>query len=191
MIKAVINVDSPPPHVFNVLTDFSRYKEWIPGCQQCTVTSRSGNVTDADIIISSMKRIELALRFEAIPPNVLNFRMTRGKDIKAYSGTYRLMNAADGNGTVVIAELEIDAGFMVPKFMVDKISRKMMDDTGSALRKHIATLTIPTAIARASAQKAPEAKPRRARRILRIVKMPAGYNVWLLGQTFTIKSQGS
>src|SRR5262245_6728729 len=153
MIKAVINVDAPPKHVFNVLSDFSRYKEWIPGCESCTVTGQQGNTTDVDLAISSMKRIELSLRFEAVPTKALAFRMTRGKDMKAYSGTYRLMDAADGKGTVVVAELEIDAGFMVPKFMVDRISRKMIDDTGAALRQHIAGMSIPTAIVHEAAQK--------------------------------------
>lgn len=192
MIKAVINVDAPSEYVFNVLTDYPHYKEWVPGCEQCNVTSRSGTVVVADIVISGMRRIEMALRFEAQPPQLLSFKMTRGKDMKSYAGTYRLMAAADGKGTVVIAELEIDAGFMVPKFMVDKISQKMIDDTGTALRKHIATMHVPTTLVAAAAKKAvAEAKPRRAKRILRVVKTPVGYRVWLQGETFTIKSQDS
>jgi carbon monoxide dehydrogenase subunit G len=195
MIKAVINVaDAPPEHVFNVLSDYPRYKEWVPGCEKCNVTSRSGAATDADIVVSGMKRIEMALRFEAQPPHVLSFRMTRGKDMKSYAGTYRLMASADGTGTVVIAELDIDAGFMVPKFMVDKISRKMIDDTGIALRKHIVTLKIPEEAALAMAKTvafkkaAAVAKPRRPKRILRVVKTAAGYRVWLHGETYTIQS---
>ena len=190
MIRAVINVDSPLPHVFQVFNDFPRYKDWIPGCERCTVTAQNGSITDTEIVINSMKRIELGLRFESVPPNALHFKMTRGKDIKAYSGTYLLMHATDGNGTVVIAELEIDAGFMVPKFMVDRMSRKMVEETGGALRKHIATLPVPT-IAQGPVKKAAAVKPRRARRILRVAKTPAGYDVWLLGQTFNVKSQGS
>src|SRR5581483_3390538 len=179
MIKAVINIDAPAPHVYKILTDFAGYKNWIPGCERCTVTSQAGNTTDADIVVNSMRKIEMGLRFEAQPPQALSFKMTRGKDLKAYSGTYRLMPAADGKGTVVIAELEIDAGFMVPKFMVDKISRKMMDDTGEALRKH-ATATPAAVMAAPGAQAAADqGKPRRPKRILRVTKVPEGYRIWL------------
>jgi len=188
MIKAVINVEAPPQHVFNILTDYPRYKDWIPGCEKCSVLSQTGAVTDAEIIVSGMKRIEMALRFEAQPPQALSFKMTKAKDIKAYSGTYRLMPAADGKGTVVIAELEIDAGFMVPKFMVDKISRKMMDDTGEALRKH-ATATPAAVMAAPGAQAAADqGKPRRPKRILRVTKVPEGYRIWLMGESFTVGS---
>ena len=87
MIKSVINVQAPPEHVFKVLTDYARYQEWIPGCEKCTVTSQNGNVSDTEIIVNGMKRIEMALRFDAHPPTALSFRMTRGKDMKSYAGT--------------------------------------------------------------------------------------------------------
>ncbi len=186
MIKAVINVPAPRAAVFQVLSDFPRYKEWVPGCEACSVNSQSGSTTETTITINSMKRIELGLRFDAQPDTALAFKMIKGKDLKAYSGTYRLMDAADGMGTVVIAELEIDVGMMAPRFMVDKITRKMMDDTGVAIRAHIQKMGI---------QAAPVAKPaaaptrrHRARRLLRVTKTSAGYSVWLMGETHEVKS---
>lgn len=191
MIKAVINVPAPRAAVFQVLSDFPRYKEWVPGCDSCVVNSQNGNTTETTITITSMKRIELGLRFDAQPDTALAFKMIKGKDLKAYSGTYRLMDAADGNGTVVIAELEIDVGMMAPKFMVDKVTRKMMDDTGVAIRSHIQKLGIKAAPAAAKpAAPAKPAKRHRARRLLRVTKTASGYNVWLLGETHDIKSSG-
>jgi carbon monoxide dehydrogenase subunit G len=190
MIKAVINVTAPRQQVFSVLSDYPNYKQWVPGCEKCSVVSSSGNTADTEIIISSMKRIELGVRFEAQPGQALNFRMTKGKDLKAYSGTYRLMDSTDGTGTVVIAELDIEVGMMVPKFMVDKMTRKMMDDTGVALRKYISS--VPAPVISAAAAPAPRAaaapKHRRARKILRVTKTAAGYNVWLMGETFAVKN---
>ena len=189
MIKAVINVPAPRAAVFQVLSDFPRYKEWVPGCDSCVVNSQSGNTTETTISITSMKRIELGLRFDAQPDTALAFKMIKGKDLKAYSGTYRLMDAADGNGTVVIAELEIDVGMMAPKFMVDKVTRKMMDDTGVAIRNHIQKLGIKAAPSAAKpAAAAPARKIHRARRLLRVTKTATGYSVWLMGETHDIKS---
>jgi len=192
MIKAVINVPAPRQMVFSVLTDYPGYRNWVPGCEQCAVLSQSGNSAEAQIVVSSMKRIEMSLRFEAQPIQSLSFRMVKGKDVKAYSGTYRLMDATDGKGTVLIAELEIDAGMMVPKFIVDRMSKKMIDDTGSALRKHMQTVTIPTAAAQAArAAAAREARPRRARRLLRVTKTASGYKIWLQGETYTVNAPGA
>ncbi len=189
MIKAVINIEAPGKQVFHALTDFSRYKEWVPGCEHCDVTSSSGNVTETRIVVSSMKRIEMTLRFEAQPSSSLGFRMTRSKDLKAYSGTYRLLEAADGRGTVVVAELEIDPGGMAPRFMVDKFARKMIDETGAALKKFVSSSDVATAFAARLAKTAAAPKARRPKRILRVVKTSQGYRVWLLGETFTVRSQ--
>ena len=189
MIKTVINVTAPRNQVFSVLSDYARYKEWVPGCERCSVTSASGSTSDTEIVINSMKRIELGVRFEAQPSTSLSFRMTKGKELKAYSGTYRLMDSTDGSGTVVIAELEIEVGMMAPKFMVDKMTRKMMDDTGAALRKYIASA--PRAAAPAARPAAPAAKRRRARKIMYVTKTPSGYTVWLMGETFAVKNPGA
>jgi len=178
--------------VFQVLSDFPRYKDWVPGCESCAVNSQNGNTTETTITITSMKRIQLGLRFDAQPDTALAFKMISGKDLKAYSGTYRLMDAADGNGTVVIAELEIDVGMMAPKFMVDKITRKMMDDTGVAIRAHIQKMGIKAApaVAKPAAVAAPRRR-HRARRLLRVTKTSEGYSVWLLGETHEVKSNGA
>lgn len=191
MIKAVIHLTAPRWQVFSALTDYPHYREWVPGCEQCRVVSQSGNSSETRIVLNSMKRIELGVRFEAQPTQSLSFRMVKGKEIKAYSGTYRLMDSTDGRGTVVIAELEIDVGIMFPKFMVDRVARKMMDDTGVALRKYLQTARMPTGALAAEPRRVPEAKPRRARKILRVTKAADGYRVWLMGESFTVKSQGT
>jgi ribosome-associated toxin RatA of RatAB toxin-antitoxin module len=191
MIKAVIHVTAPRHQVFSILSDYPRYKEWVPGCERCSVTSASGNTSETEIVINSMKRIELGVRFEAQPGTALSFRMTKSKELKAYSGTYRLMDSTDGTGTVVIAELEIEVGMMVPKFMVDKMTRKMMDDTGVALRKYIQTAPRAAAPAAAARAAAPAGKRRRARKIMRVTKTATGYSVWLMGETFAVKNPGA
>ena len=186
MIKAVINVEAPRPQVFTVLTDYPRYKDWLPGCEQSSVLSGSGAAVDTEIVINSMKKMTLGLRFEAQPTQLLNFRMVSGKDIKAYNGSYRLMDSADGKGTVVIAELELDAGPLAPRFLVDRMAKKAIDETGVALRKYIQKM--PAAAVAAPAAAAP-ARVRHARRILQVVKIAEGHRVWYRGQTFTLKAR--
>jgi hypothetical protein len=79
---------------------------------------------------------------------------------------------------------------MVPKFMVDKIARKMMDDTGVSLKKYMQTARISAAGPAARPAAAKEARPRRAKRILRVVKTSTGYRLWLLGRTYNVAGHG-
>jgi ribosome-associated toxin RatA of RatAB toxin-antitoxin module len=185
MTKAVVNVPSPRPHVFSILTDYPRYKEWVPGCESSEVTGKSGAATDAQIIINGMKRMELGLRFESQGTQSINFHMISGKDLKSYTGSYRLMDSADGKGTVLVAELDVDVGGMVPKFMVDRFIGKSFDETGKALTAYAKKL--PVQVEAAARGPVAEAKPRRAKRVLQIVKTAGGYNVWLLGEAFAVK----
>ena len=188
MIKTVLNVEAPRQQVFSILTDYPRYKDWLPGCESSRVVSTTASSTDTEIVIASMKKMTLGLRFEAGSDQVLSFRMTSGKDLKAYSGSYRLMEAADGRGTVLISEMEIDAGAMVPRFMVDRMAKKSIDDTGNALKKHIRAMPAP-AVAPAAKPAAPAAaapRARRAKRIVQVVRTEQGYRLWLMGQTYAV-----
>lgn len=191
MIKAVINVPAPRHQVYAVLTEYDKYEAWLPGCKEARVTAQNGSSTDAEITIASMKTMSMALRFEADGSQSLTFRLLRSSDLKGYSGSYRLMDAADGNGTVVITEMELDAGAMVPKFMVDRMAKKSIDDTGAALREYLKKLP-PAALAPAAGTapaKPPAAatKRKRARRILRVTKTGQGINVWYMGREIDMK----
>jgi hypothetical protein len=85
---------------------------------------------------------------------------------------------------VIVAELEIDAGPLAPRFLVDRMAKKAVDDTGAALRKYLRTLP-----AQAPAVKVcvAEAKARPPRRILKVVRTPAGDTIWYMGRTFTVR----
>jgi uncharacterized protein YndB with AHSA1/START domain len=189
MIKAVINVEAPREHVFQVLTDFPKYKLWLPGCEKCDVTATSGATTDTDIVVNGMKKMRMGLRFEAQPTQLINFRMLNSSDLKAYSGSYRLMDSADGKGTVVIAEMEIDAS--VPRFMLDRVAKKSMEETGNALKQYAKSIPVETSsAARAVAAPHPAAaQRRRAKRIMQVIKTADGYTVWMMGETYRIKGK--
>lgn len=191
MIKAVLNVEAPREHVFSILTDYPRYKQWLPGCEKSDVVSSSGDTADTDLVINSMKKMKMGLRFEAQPTQSLNFRMTSGKDMKSYVGSYRLMDSADGRGTVVIAEMEIDAGAMVPKFMVDRIAKKSIDETCTALKEYIKKVPFQagTGARPAAPARVAEVRSHRARRIMQIMKTADGYRIWMMGETHIVKSR--
>ncbi len=188
MIKVVIPIEAPRPHVFSVFTDYARYKEWLPGCEQSNVLSRSGSATDVEIVFKMMKTVKLGLRFDAQADRSLDFRMTTGTDLKAYAGSYRLMDSPEGNATVVIAELEIDAGPFAPKFMVNRMAKSALEDSGRALRKHIPTVPYRAEAPAAAVPVAAAARQRRPKRILHVARTPLGYRVWFNGQTFNVKS---
>lgn len=183
MIKAVIYVSAPRPAVFSVLTNYPQYRTWLPGCEQSEVIKREGNTTDTEIVIRSMKTMRIGLRFEASQDQLLSFHMISGQDMKAYDGSYRLMDAADGDGTVVVAELEIDAGPMAPRFLVDRFAKKAIDDTGKALGSYLRESARPGVV---PAARRP-VKTGRPKRLVQLGKVGNEYRLWLSGRIYNLK----
>ncbi|HYK89946.1 MAG TPA: SRPBCC family protein [Acidobacteriota bacterium] len=137
MIRSVLHIEAPRDHVFAVLADYQRYKEWFPGCEQSAVVSRADGRVDAEFVLNLVKKVRIGMRFEAQPTRTLRFHMIAGKDLRSYSGSYRLVDSAHGRGTIVIAEMWIDIGIFVPQFIIEHVAKKSMNETFLSLRRYI------------------------------------------------------
>lgn len=185
MIKSVINIESPRPHVYAVLADFAKYQEWLPGCVESKVISETARLVETEMTLQTMKRMTMGLRFEFQANEYLGFKMTRSEDLKVYEGSWRLLDAADGSGTVVMGEMEMDAGSMVPKFMLARMAKKSIGETVEALKRRVQMVPVSLAPeAEPDVRAASMAGPRRSKRLLHVMRVPAGYRVWLMGETF-------
>ena len=187
MIKTALSIRAPRRQVFAVLTDYPRYTEWLPGCEQCRIVSIKGLSVDIEIALNSFKS-RLGMRFDAEPVQAIGFRTTSSKDLKTYAGSYRLMDSADGKETVVFAEWELQLRSALPGFIVDHAAKKSLEQLASALKKYIESLPTPAeAAAQAPARSQARRGVRRPKRILEVVKTSTGYRVWLLGNVLTAK----
>ena len=189
MVKSVAQVSNARALVFSILTDYASYPSWVPGCESCTVQSANGNISTIEIVLNSMKKITLGLRFDAAPDQLLKFEMVSGKDVKSYSGSYKLMNATDGSGTVVVTELELDAGPMAPKFMVDRMLKKTLEATGLALGQYAAKVAARQPASEVAAAPIAVGAPRKKRFrqskcLLRVYRSETGERIWYGGQVF-------
>jgi ribosome-associated toxin RatA of RatAB toxin-antitoxin module len=180
MTNAVIAVDAPRKQVFAVLRDFGAYSAWLPGCEQSRVVAARGETDEVEITLSAPRRMTMTLRFEAQAQRSLGFEMIKGHGLRAYRGSYRFIDAADQRGTVVMADLDIDAGAFAPSFLVDRLAAKALVDTGEALRRHIQTLT-PMPVAPPAPRATPSDRLPGAKRILLIARTRGGYRAWYDG----------
>ena len=181
MTKSVVNVDAARALVYRVLIDYAAYSTWVPGCASSTVLSSEGSRAQTELVLDGMKKITVVLSFDAAEGHGVRFELVKSSDLKAYRGEYRLMDAANGTGTVVISEIEMDAGAMVPRFMVDRMVKKALEDMGKAL---IARLKSAPAQPAASAATAHGPHSKRSRRLLQIANTPSGARIWYLGRVY-------
>jgi carbon monoxide dehydrogenase subunit G len=193
LTKAVFQIDAPKDRLFGIIADFPRWNEWFPGCKEAKVVSDKGNTKQVELTLASIKTLTMGLEFDLTPTQLINFRKYSGKDVKEYAGSFRLMNASDGAGTVVMGEMEMDAGSLVPKFMVGKIMEKSLGQTAEALKQRVITappgpvfevaeaVTTPSAPGAAAA--VAQVVPVRRKRMVHVIQSGNGYRVWLMGKT--------
>ena len=191
MTKSVFQIDAPRERLFGIIADFNRWNEWFPGCKEAKIVNDKGSTMQVELTLASVKTITMGLEFDLTPTQLINFRKYMGKDIKEYAGSFRLMNASDGAGTVVVGEMEMDAGAMVPKFMVGRIMEKSLAQTAEALKARIHTApptpkyeTAEAAVsaAPAAAGAAPAVVARR-KRLVHVQQSGDGYRIWIMGKT--------
>ena len=200
MTKSVFQIDAPKDRLFEIIADFNRWNEWFPGCKDAKIVTDKGATLQVELALASVKTITMGLEFDLTPTQLINFRKYSGKDVKEYAGSFRLMNASDGAGTVVMGEMEMDAGAMVPKFMVGKIMEKSLAQTAEALKQRVHTAPVTTKYASAEAAAAPasapgavpagvpaQAVPVRRKRMVHVLQSGDGYRVWLMGRTHFYK----
>ena len=200
MTKSVFQIDAPKDRLYGIIADFQRWNEWFPGCKEAKIVTDKGNTKQVELTLASIKTLTMGLEFDLTPTQLINFRKYSGKDVKEYAGSFRLMNASDGAGTVVMGEMEMDAGSLVPKFMVGKIMEKSLAQTAEALKARVNTappgpvfetaeaVAVPAAagagVAAAPAQQVVHA---RRKRIVHVIQSGNGYRVWLMGKTHMYK----
>src|SRR5260370_33110606 len=108
MIRNTILIPAPRRLVFSVLTEFSKYIDWLPGCEKCSVVSVKGMSTHTEFVLNQHRKLQIGLRFDAEQDYILRFELTSGKELKTYAGSYRLMDADEGQGTILFAELDVE-----------------------------------------------------------------------------------
>jgi carbon monoxide dehydrogenase subunit G len=199
LTKAVFQIDAPKDRLFGIIADFPRWSEWFPGCKEAKVVSDKGNTKQVELTLAGIKTLTLGLEFDLTPTQLINFRKYSGKDVKDYAGCFRLMNASDGAGTVVMGEMEMDAGSLVPKFMVGKIMEKSLGQTAEALKARVLTAPPGPVYENAQAVAPPAAPggavgvapaqvvPVRRKRMVHVIQSGNGYRVWLMGKTHFYK----
>jgi carbon monoxide dehydrogenase subunit G len=191
LTKSVFQIDATKERLFGIISDFNRWSEWFPGCKEAKIVSDKGNTKQVELTLASVKTITMGLEFDLTPTQLINFRKYSGKDVKEYAGSFRLMNASDGAGTVVMGEMEMDAGAMVPKFMVGRIMEKSLAQTAEALKLRVNTAPpgpkyeseAPVAAAPGAGPAAAPATPVRRKRMVHVTQSGEGYRVWMMGKT--------
>ncbi|RYZ95425.1 MAG: SRPBCC family protein [Proteobacteria bacterium] len=150
--KHTTTMNVPLEALWEVITNYEEYPEFVEGLQSLTVTKVDGKHTYADYVVSMFgKKIKYSVKHTETPKKGLKWTMTEGEFFKSNDGSWEL--AADGDDAVE-ATYSVDVGFplLVPKSVVNTL-------TGTQLPKMMKAFEDR---AKAKAQKPAKAKAKKA-----------------------------
>jgi ribosome-associated toxin RatA of RatAB toxin-antitoxin module len=108
--------------LWDVITDYANYPEFVEGLESLTITKKDGKDTYADYIVSMMgKKIHYTLKHSENPKKGLKWTMVKGEFFKSNNGAWDIKAKGDDQ---VEATYTVDVGFplLVPKAIVNTLT---------------------------------------------------------------------
>ncbi len=108
--------------LWEVITDYASYPEFVEGLESLTITKKDGKTTFADYTVSMFgKKVHYTLKHTENPKKGLKWTMTEGEFFKSNDGAWDLKPVGDKQ---VEATYTVDVGFplLVPKAIVNTLT---------------------------------------------------------------------
>lgn len=132
MAKAIKNIifNAPIEKVYQVVTDFEKYSEFVPETTEVIVHKKTKSSAEATFKIKVMKEVSYTLKISLKEPTRVSWSLIKGDFMKSNDGSWTLKKI-DKNTTEAVYELEVGLGLLVPgavsKALINSSLPKMMD----------------------------------------------------------------
>ncbi|MBZ4401772.1 SRPBCC family protein [Myxococcus sp. MISCRS1] len=125
-----IVINAPIEKVFDVITQYERYPEFLPEVKEIRTANRKGDTVDVHYKVDVMKTVRYSIRVVEERPRRMAWTFIEGEVMKDNKGSWLL--EAEGEGkTRATYNVEMALGLLVPKAvvnaLVDTSLPKMLD----------------------------------------------------------------
>jgi ribosome-associated toxin RatA of RatAB toxin-antitoxin module len=138
-----ITVDAPPKVVYDVVTDFARYGEWVGDLKRIEVRERDadGRALEVEFRAAAFGRsTTYALRYDySRAPQVLSWVQSSGDLTESMTGQYRFDSV--GEGTRVTYDLEVELLVPIPAFVKARAAQRIQTQALRELKARVESLS--------------------------------------------------
>jgi ribosome-associated toxin RatA of RatAB toxin-antitoxin module len=131
-----IVIAAPPEKVFDVITDYDRYAEFLPEVKQARAGQRAGNQVEVEYGVDVVKRIRYTLRMVEDRPRSIRWSFVRGEFMRDNRGSWTLEPTPDGKTTATYS-IEVSVGPLVPRAIVNALVEQSLPKMLEAFKKRI------------------------------------------------------
>jgi len=117
---ASIEIEAPIKQVFDVISDFESYPDFLPETREVVIDKKAGKSARVTFTINLIKKISYTLDIKLNPPQGLSWELVEGEIMKSNNGQWKLQEVKKGV-TKAVYEIDMDLGSMVPKAISNKL----------------------------------------------------------------------
>jgi ribosome-associated toxin RatA of RatAB toxin-antitoxin module len=135
-----IVIDAPPRAVYDTVIDYEKYPTFMPEMKNVIIEDREGSAQIVEFTCDFGKSTTYTLRIEHDEKNLATSWTYVGGDLKDSTGGWKFV--PEGNGTRVQYNVNVTVGFMVPKFISDRLIGgsvpKMLEQVKGEVQRRLA-----------------------------------------------------
>jgi len=132
-----IVIDAPPERVFDVISDYESYPEFLSEVKSIRTSERKGNQVLIHYEVDVIKRIHYTLRMTEDRPRGLQWTFVEGDLMKDNRGGWVLEPLADGKKTNAIYSVEVALGLLVPRPLVTAMVESSLPKMLESFKKRV------------------------------------------------------
>jgi coenzyme Q-binding protein COQ10 len=114
-----------PERLFEVITDYPRYPEFVPGIKACRVLPGPGARRVEYLLDVGLKRITYVLLHEEQRPTRVAWSLVSGDSLKVSSGSWVLAPEGSGTRARYTVDIQITKPPLIPQSVIDKLTDEM------------------------------------------------------------------
>lgn len=116
----------PPEACFDVIVDYARYPEFVPGIKGCRVLPGKGSARRVEYELDlGIKRVKYVLAHVEARPSSVTWSLEGGDLMKVSNGSWELQPDAAGTRAVYGVEIQISKPLLIPQSVIDRISDEL------------------------------------------------------------------
>jgi coenzyme Q-binding protein COQ10 len=120
-----ILIDAPVDRVFDVIVDYPRYPEFVPGIRACRVLPGAGEKRVEYELDLGIKRIRYVLGHLEERPRKVSWSLVSGELMKVSNGAWELRPEGERTHATYTVEIQISKPPLVPQVVMDKVSDEL------------------------------------------------------------------
>jgi coenzyme Q-binding protein COQ10 len=115
-----IVINAPVEKVFDVITQYDRYPEFLPEVKEVRAANRQGNTLELHYKVDVVKTIRYSIRVTEERPRRMAWTFIEGEMMKDNKGSWLLEPEGEGK-TRATYNVEMALGLLVPKAVVNAL----------------------------------------------------------------------